>query len=188
MSAGTFAGRALSSELRLAARTRAVLEAEGLVVTAVAVWAMLLALWLPALVAPDTWLALVDGRLVATSGIPHSDPFRGAWTLGRAWTDQQWAGHLALYELARHVGVWAVVSFGAAAVLAGLDRGRARAEAGRDSSQYGAGALVPRDRRAVDGAGAAPKASRSSCSRLCSGCSRSTRAHRRAACSGSYRC
>ena len=75
MSAGTFAGRALSSELRLAARTRAVLEAEGLVVTAVAVWAMLLALWLPALVAPDTWLALVDGRLVATSGIPHSDPF-----------------------------------------------------------------------------------------------------------------
>ena len=38
-----------------------------------------------------------------------------------------------------------------------LDRGRARAEARRDSSQYGSCALVPCDRRALDGAGAHSK-------------------------------
>ena len=118
MTAGTITGRSALTERRRAVPWK-LLETDGLVVTAVAVWVLLLALWLPALVVPDTWLALVDGRLIASRGVPHTDPF-GAWTLGRVWTDQQWGAHLALYELARHLGVWAVVCFGAAAVAAAL--------------------------------------------------------------------
>ena len=157
MSAGTFAGRALSSELRLAARTRAVLEAEGLVVTAVAVWAMLLALWLPALVAPDTWLALVDGRLVATSGIPHSDPFGALDARTRVDRSAMGSTPRALRARSSRRRLGGRLLRGGSRARRTLDRGRARAEAGRDSSQYGACALVPRDRRAVDGAGAHPK-------------------------------
>jgi hypothetical protein len=50
----------------------------------------------------DSWLALVGGREIAAHGLPARDHL-AAVTLGRRWTDQQWLGQLALYELHRAV-------------------------------------------------------------------------------------
>jgi hypothetical protein len=119
LSSGVIAGPAVAGRAAWRLTVRTLLEREGLVVAVVALWAFLLAVWLPALVVPDTWLALVDGRLIALSGLPHVDTV-GAWTFGRPWTDQQWGAHLLLYELGRYLGVAAVVTFGAVATVVAL--------------------------------------------------------------------
>jgi hypothetical protein len=46
----------------------------------------------------DTWLALVDGRAISSSGIPHQALFT-IMVHGRAFTDQQWLAQLASYGL-----------------------------------------------------------------------------------------
>src|SRR4030095_14563130 len=63
--------------------------------SALAILPVLGGLWLATAVArfpvvtPDVWWHLATGRLVATAGIPHADPF--SWTLdGRAWTVHEW--------------------------------------------------------------------------------------------------
>jgi hypothetical protein len=95
------------------------LEREALPTTVVAVSVALLALLLPLLVGQDSWLAFVDGRLIAQHWLPHADTLT-SWTLGRPWVDQQWAAHLMLYELAARGGIAAAVGFVLACVTVAL--------------------------------------------------------------------
>jgi len=46
----------------------------------------------------DSWYALVSGRLVGRSWVPHTDTLT-VLSQGREWVDQQWLSHLALYGL-----------------------------------------------------------------------------------------
>jgi len=87
------------------------LERDGPVLVPIAAWVAVLALLMPLILVQDTWLSLVDGRLVAASWLPHEDTLT-AWTLGRHWIDQQWAAQLAFFELARVTGVRGVVALG----------------------------------------------------------------------------
>jgi len=87
-------------------------EEDALAIAVVAIWSVLLASRLPAFFVPDSWLTLVDGRLIARSGLPHVDMLT-AWTLGRPWTDQQWGAHLAFYGV---VCVGGTVAAGALAL------------------------------------------------------------------------
>jgi hypothetical protein len=100
-------------------RLRGLLERDALSIAIVATWTALLALSMPKLIVQDTWLAFVDGRLIARDGLPHVDTLT-FWSLGRPWTDQQWGAHLVLYELAHHGGVRAAVVFGIACVVSSL--------------------------------------------------------------------
>jgi hypothetical protein len=71
-------------------------ERESLWLFVLAAFALLLAVRLPVLVAPDTWLALVGGREIVEHGIPHHDALT-VWTAGTTWVDQQWLAQLAIY-------------------------------------------------------------------------------------------
>jgi hypothetical protein len=59
---------------------------------------------LPDAIEQDTWLGLVDGRLVAQHGIPHHDTLT-AFAHGRPWVDQQWLAQLWMYWLYRVGGM-----------------------------------------------------------------------------------
>ncbi len=59
---------------------------------------------LPDAIAQDTWLALVDGRLVAQHGIPHHVTLT-VFAHGRPWVDQQWLAQLWMYWLYRVGGM-----------------------------------------------------------------------------------
>lgn len=59
---------------------------------------------LPDAIEQDTWLGLVDGRLVAQHGIPHHDTLT-AFAHGRPWVDQQWLAQLWMYWLYRAGGM-----------------------------------------------------------------------------------
>ena len=82
----------------------------------------------------DTWLALVAGRDVWTSGVPHHETLT-ALASGDGWVDQQWLAHLLTYGLYRLGGfgliaalsvVLAAASFAAVTVAARLWGARAR--------------------------------------------------------------
>jgi hypothetical protein len=103
----------------LASRAARLLERDALAVLLVCAWAGLLALAMPKLFVQDTWLSLVDGRLIAQHGLPHADSLT-VWTLGRPWTDQQWGAHLVLYGLAQAGGLRLVVAFGMLCVLTAI--------------------------------------------------------------------
>ena len=79
-------------------RQVAFLEANGLVVAAVAVVALFVLVLLRAELIGDTWMMLVGGREVAQHGLPHQDTLF-LWTNGRSWIDQQWLAQLAYYGL-----------------------------------------------------------------------------------------
>jgi hypothetical protein len=96
-----------------------VLEHDALTIAVVATWTALLGLSMPKLIVQDTWLAFVDGRLIAHHGLPHVDTLT-FWSLGNPWTDQQWGAHLALYELAQYGGVRAAVLAGILCVVVAL--------------------------------------------------------------------
>ncbi|HZQ82304.1 MAG TPA: hypothetical protein VFB25_10065 [Gaiellaceae bacterium] len=104
---------------RRAAGVLAFLGENGLIVAFIAAWTAVLAAVLPNLFVSDTWLALVDGRLIAHSGIPHHDTLT-YWTLGKHWVDQQWLAQLALYELARRGGLALVAALALLSVTATL--------------------------------------------------------------------
>jgi hypothetical protein len=78
-------------------RTLSALEANGLVVGAVAVVALLTVVLVRAELIGDTWLMLVGGREVARYGLPHHDTLF-LWTHGRSWIDQQWLAQLFYYK------------------------------------------------------------------------------------------
>ena len=98
---------------------RNALERDGLVVVVLALLCAVLVELMPRLLVQDTWLALVDGRLIARHGLPHTDTLT-YWTLGRSWIDPQWGAHLALYELARHGGLRLAAGFTVGCVVATL--------------------------------------------------------------------
>jgi hypothetical protein len=72
------------------------LEANGLVVGAIAVLALLALVLARVVLIGDTWLMLVAGREVAQHGLPHRDTLF-LWTEGRPWIDQQWLAQLSYY-------------------------------------------------------------------------------------------
>lgn len=102
----------------IGSRVRALLEQDVFSVLVIAIWVAILAASLPLLVVQDSFLAFVDGRLIARGGLPHVDTVT-YWTLGQRWIDQQWGAHLVLYELARH-GVRVAAVAGVACVGAAL--------------------------------------------------------------------
>jgi hypothetical protein len=100
-------------------RARRLVAADGLAVAVVAGWVALLAAAMPSLFVSDSWLALVDGRLVARHGLPHADTLT-YWTLGTHWVDQQWAAQLVLYGAERAGGLAGVAVLGIVFVGASL--------------------------------------------------------------------
>jgi hypothetical protein len=78
-----------------------------------AVFAIVLLVGIPKDYSVDSWLALVDGRLVWQSGIPHHD-FMNALNHGGRWTDEQWLSQLASYAIYRvgGLGLLGVVNVG----------------------------------------------------------------------------
>jgi hypothetical protein len=70
----------------------------------VAVFAIVLLIDAPKDYDVDSWLALVDGRLVWAHGIPHRDTFN-VMTYGHHWTDEQWLSQLASYAVYRLGGL-----------------------------------------------------------------------------------
>jgi hypothetical protein len=65
----------------------------------------------------DSWLALVGGRVIWESGLPHHD-FLTVLTEGRRWVDQQWLSQLAIYTLFR-LGGLSLVAAAHVALVAG---------------------------------------------------------------------
>ena len=51
----------------------------------------------------DSWLGFLAGREIVAHGLPHTDAL-AVLSHGRAWVDQQWLGHVALYALYRAGG------------------------------------------------------------------------------------
>ena len=119
MSAVAFPRRRAGSLPPFAMRIGRVVERDALSVVIVGTWATVLALAMPKLLVQDSWLSLVDGRLIAQHGLPHADTLT-RWTLGRPWTDQQWGAHLVLYELTQLGGLRLLIVFGIACVLAAI--------------------------------------------------------------------
>jgi hypothetical protein len=71
---------------------------EPFVLLVVALDVLIVSVLLPLLVRSDTWLALVGGRQVWHSGLPHHDTLT-VWSHGQAWVDQQWLGQLVFYGI-----------------------------------------------------------------------------------------
>jgi len=65
----------------------------------------------------DSWMTLVGGRLIATSGIPHHELLT-VWAHGRDWIDQQWLAELLFYKTYSLGGVRAVLA--SSALLSGI--------------------------------------------------------------------
>jgi hypothetical protein len=65
----------------------------------------------------DSWLALLAGRDIYHSGIPHHDTLT-VLTRGRTWVDQQWLSQLLIYGLFR-VGGLSLVAVAHVALVAG---------------------------------------------------------------------
>ncbi len=106
-------------ERTAAGRLARLLETDALLVVVLGTWAAALAAAMPRLLVQDSWLSLVDGRLIAQHGLPHHDTLT-LWTLGRPWLDQQWAAHLALYELVRLGGLRLLLAAAMVSVLAAI--------------------------------------------------------------------
>jgi len=67
----------------------------------------------------DTWLALVTGREVWQSGIPHHETLT-ALSQGVAWIDQQWLSQLASYGIYRLGGLGLLGVVGVVLLTAGV--------------------------------------------------------------------
>lgn len=80
------------------------LESRALYIAAVAAVAIVSLARIYLHISQDTYLALVAGRLIARSGIPHHD-YLTVMAHGVRWVDQQWLSQLVLYELDRIGGL-----------------------------------------------------------------------------------
>jgi hypothetical protein len=68
---------------------------------------------------PDVWWHLATGRWIATSGIPHQDPF--SYTLaGRAWMVHEWLADVGLHALHTGTGLLGLVLVRALLLVAGF--------------------------------------------------------------------
>ena len=72
-----------------------------------------------ALFQQDSWLALLAGREIWNSGIPHHDTLT-LLTEGRRWVDQQWLSQLGIFALYRVGGLGLVSVVHTALVVASL--------------------------------------------------------------------
>ena len=131
---GSVGRRLYAPGVAVAAKARGLLFFRGtrdtLLGVAVGVIAFALLFGARSLFHQDAWLALVAGREIWHSGIPHHDTLT-TLTEGRRWIDQQWLSQLAVYALYRvgglslvsvvHVGL--VVGSVAAAIAIGRRRG-----------------------------------------------------------------
>lgn len=78
--------------------------ADRLLVVAVVALAVVLLIALPASFSVDSWLALVAGRDIWQSGLPHHEALTSI-AHGVRWIDQQWLSQLASYALYRVGGL-----------------------------------------------------------------------------------
>src|SRR5947209_7422434 len=76
------------------------IEANALFIAGVAAVAILSLVGAATHLNQDGWLALVSGRLIAQSGIPHHD-FLTVMAHGVRWVDQQWLSQLLIFDLWR---------------------------------------------------------------------------------------
>src|SRR5512133_2464963 len=116
---------------------------EPFVLLVLATEALVLAIRLPDLVAPDTWLALVAGRKIATGGLPHHDTLT-IWPHGASWVDQQWLGQLLMYGTHSVGGLRLVLFLNAVVLVAAfaLALGVARSSGGSSRSVALVGAVA----------------------------------------------
>ncbi len=93
-------GRSITTHHERGAVGRALswLESQSLLISALAIVALVSLAQLPQHFTQDTWLALVDGRYITAHGIPGHDTLF-AMTHGVRWLDQQWLAQLAIYGL-----------------------------------------------------------------------------------------
>lgn len=78
--------------------------ADALIVLCLALVALVRLALAPMAFQADTWLALVDGRAIVSSGIPHHALFT-VMLHGRPFVDQQWLAQLITYGLDRLGGL-----------------------------------------------------------------------------------
>jgi hypothetical protein len=57
---------------------------------------------------PDYFWHVTAGKLIATSGIPSTDPFSFTWA-GKPWTPHEWLSELLIYQVVRAFGSGAVL-------------------------------------------------------------------------------
>jgi hypothetical protein len=75
--------------------------------------------YLPSAFGVDSWLALVGGREIWQSGLPHHE----TWTVmanGIAWVDQQWLAQLATYGLDRVGGLGLLGAVNISMIILGI--------------------------------------------------------------------
>jgi hypothetical protein len=80
------------------ARARPWVQARALFVVGVCAVVMLSLAGIPSHLGQDGWLALVAGRVIAATGIPHHD-YLTVMAHGARWIDQQWLAQLIMYAL-----------------------------------------------------------------------------------------
>jgi hypothetical protein len=96
-------GRSRAALSRLA-RLGGFADRQVVVVSAVALYALVLLAVMPQMLVQDSWLSFVSGREIVMNGLPHADTLT-VWTSGVPWTDQQWLAHVAFYGLISAGGV-----------------------------------------------------------------------------------
>lgn len=128
---------------RLPAAIRRFLEEEAFVVFVIAASVALVAVAVPTLLIQDSWLALVDGRLIAQHGLPHVDDLT-VIAHGARWIDQQWLAHLTLYELTALGGLRLALAAGLVFTFAPLVIGACFArKAGASARSVALASLLP---------------------------------------------
>ncbi len=66
---------------------------------------------------PDVWWHLATGRIIASAGVPHTDPFSYTLT-GQPWLAHEWLADRILYAVYMHFGLLGVVWWRAAWIVA----------------------------------------------------------------------
>lgn len=107
-------------------REPARLRVEAVWLQFLVIYLLLLMVRLPALVAPDSWLAFVAGREIVQHGLPSADHLT-LWAAGTSWTDQQWLGQLMLYGLVCAGGLRLALAADVALLVLALGLGLAAA-------------------------------------------------------------
>lgn len=97
----------------------ALLQENGLLVTVIGAFAIVMIVALRKELVVDGWMALMSGRWIAHHGLPSHDTLT-VWTYGRRWTDQQWLAQLGLYGLWRLGGIKLALFVHALLVTSGI--------------------------------------------------------------------
>jgi hypothetical protein len=111
--------QATEAQPAAAGRFAALLQENGLLVTVLGAFAIVLVVSMRKELVVDGWMALVSGRWIAHHGLPSHDALT-IWTHGRRWTDQQWLAQIALYGLWRIGGIKLALLVHALLVTSGI--------------------------------------------------------------------